>query len=208
VWMEAESRLYGCDWFRVYDIAEDMYEELVARTTNHQLPAAAVLTFEKALNEQLVEDGVGWQMVRGKFQTRGEEGFESTVRTATASLDVKGWALAAKEIREALNDLSRRPEPDKTGAIQHSMAALECAARELCGDPQRTLGDLLKRYREKLAIPQPLDSAMEKAWGYASQAGRHVSEGNEPGRDEAEVVVALCAALCTYLSRRPSPVPF
>ena len=28
VWMQAEARLYGCDWFRVYDVAEDIYQEL------------------------------------------------------------------------------------------------------------------------------------------------------------------------------------
>lgn len=207
VWFECEAHLRDCDWFRVYDIAEDIFEYLATAAKKHAGPSDAASSFSGALNEEFVEDGIGWQMVGGKIKTRGEEGFETTVRTAAASLAERGWPLAASEIGKALRALSARPEVDKTGAIQHSMAALECVAREVAGDKQ-TLGDLMKRYREKLGIPPPLDSAVEKAWGYASQAGRHLSEGKEPGRDEAELVVGLCAALCTYLSRRPIPIPF
>ena len=57
-------------------------------------------------------------------------------------------------------DLSRRPNPDITGAIQHAMAALECIARTVCGDGSSTLGALLKRNPD--LIPKPLNEAVEK----------------------------------------------
>jgi len=44
-------------------------------------------------------------------------------------LETAKLETAKTEIREALNDLSRRPTPDITGAIQHSLACLECVAR-------------------------------------------------------------------------------
>ena len=34
---------------------------------------------------------------------------------------------------EALRDISRRPEPDVTGSIQHVCAAMEATARDLAG---------------------------------------------------------------------------
>jgi len=99
-----------------------------------------------------------------------------------------------------LQDLSRRPEPDLTGAIQHSMAALECVARDFCGDSKTTLGELLKHYPE--ILPKPLDVAAEKVWGYASEMGRHIREGRVPKREEVEFIVGLAATVATYIIKK------
>lgn len=207
---ENEGNLRTCEWYRVYDIAEAIYARIAETSGDPFLSGlkGSAKRFESKLNEEFMEGGIGWRMVAGKIQTRGEEGFESTVRNAAASLELKGWAVAANEIREALTDLSRRPKADKTGAIHHGMNALECAAREVSRDPKPTLGELMKRYKEKLGIPPPLDGAVEKLWGYASQFGRHVREGAEPSRDDTELMVSICAALCTYLARRPEASGF
>jgi hypothetical protein len=79
------------------------------------------------------------------------------------------------------------------------MAALECVARTASGDAD-TLGAILKR--NPGLIPKPLDTAVEKAWGYASEKGRHIKEGNEPTRDEAELIVGIEATVATYLSKK------
>lgn len=121
-------------------------------------------------------------------------------RGAVAILGESGQSTAGTELHEAIQDLSRRPEPDPTGAVQHAMAALECVAREITGDSKATLGEIIKRFPD--AIPKPLDSAIDKAWGFASEQGRHIREGRAPERDEAELIVGLAAALCTYLVRK------
>jgi hypothetical protein len=61
-----------------------------------------------------------------------------------------------------------------------------------------TLGDILKRH--PALIPKPLDTAVEKAWGYASQMGRHIQEGRKPERKEVELIVGMAATVATYLS--------
>jgi DNA (cytosine-5)-methyltransferase 1 len=43
-------------------------------------------------------------------------------------------------------------------------------------------------------VPKPLDEALSKVWGYASERARHVLEGRNPNRQEAELVVGLAAA--------------
>ena len=80
------------------------------------------------------------------------------------------------------------------------MAALECAVRNVTGDPKATLGKLLNDYPD--LIPKPLDAAIEKAWGFASNRGRHITEGSPPERADAELVVGLAAVLSTYLATR------
>lgn len=193
VWNEVQELVYNCEWFRVYDIVEAIYQHLA----EYDLAADR---FEEAINDYFHEDGVGWQLAEGKILVRGAESFDLAVRTAEQVLLGTGRATARNEIHEALLDLSRRPVPDLSGSLHHAMAALECVAREIAGDPKATLGKILDRTPG--LIPRPLDEALSKMWGYASQVGRHVQEGRTPSREETELVVGVVAAATTYLAAK------
>ena len=39
-------------------------------------------------------------------------------------------------------------------------------------------------------------------FGFASEQGRHLTEGGAPDYEEAELVVHLSASLCTYLTKK------
>lgn len=80
------------------------------------------------------------------------------------------------------------------------MGALECVARDLACDPKATLGEILRRYPGLL--PKPLDTALSQVSGFALNEARHVEEGREPDRDEAELVLGLSAAISGYLIRK------
>lgn len=195
IWNEVQRLIKGCAWFRVYDIAEAIYEHLLP----NRYPDRAS-KFEEFLNDYFREAGIGWQLIDGVIQTRGPEAFESSVRHATDTLNAADHLTASNELHEALKDLSRRPDPDVTGAIQHAMAALECVARDFCGNQKVTLGKLLQLYPQML--PQPLDTVVDKAWGYASEMARHLREGRTPNREEAELIVGLAATIATYLANK------
>lgn len=118
-WEQAQDLVCKCEWFRVYDFdrAHD---------------------FEISINEHFREAAIGWQLVNGIIQARGSEAFESLVSGARETLAAAMLPTASDQIHEALRDLSRRPHPDLAGAIQHAMAALECVAREVCGETKLT----------------------------------------------------------------------
>ncbi|MGH2567028.1 MAG: hypothetical protein ACRDGA_01730 [Bacteroidota bacterium] len=78
------------------------------------------------------------------------------------------------------------------------MAALECTARDVAGNPNATLGKLVP----DLELPPPLDTAVSKLWGFASDKGRHVRQGQKVSSEEAELVVSVACAVCTFLSAR------
>jgi len=200
VWGEVEGLVYRCDWFKVYDIIEAIHARMVKNDRNNRAKDAP--QFAEALNEFFVEQGIGWQLVDGHIVTRGTEAFESVVTEATAALEATERPTAAKHLHEALQDLSRRPEADLPGAVYHAMGSLECVARDLTGDSKATLGEALKRHPGLL--PKPLDAALSQIWGYASNEARHVQEGRETSREEAELLVGLAAALSTYLTRKQS----
>lgn len=198
---EVENLITTCEWYRVYDIAEAFCAE-ASQSQHLGSRRGSASEFEAKLNEVLCEQGIGWKMERGQVVYRGDEPFEQAVAGARQALLQSNRSTAKNEVSEALSDLSRRPNPDRTGAIQHSMAALECVARDISGDPKQTLGALLKNHGTTLAIPRPLDAAVEKAWGYASEVGRHLQEGREPSAEEAELVTTVCAAVVTYLVKK------
>ncbi|GMV31003.1 MAG: hypothetical protein AMXMBFR59_31280 [Rhodanobacteraceae bacterium] len=196
---EVRDHLRDCLWFEVYDVVEGIagYLQRHPRQTSDHKQASAV--FDEQLNRFFRREGIGWQLVQGRLEMRGTEAFELAVRQGRDELWAAGKATAATELHEAIQDLSRRPDPEITGAVQHAVAALECIAREKTGGKE-TLGALIQRNRS--LFPAPLDKAVEQVYGFASNQGRHLFEGRRPEFEEAELVVGLSGVLCRYLSRR------
>lgn len=192
---EVQRLVDGCDWYRVYDLIEELFATMREEPYSYETKK-----FVREVNDYFLEHGIGWKLSGGVIEMRGPEVFENVAATAIHQLETRNRPTARNELHEALHDLSRRPSPDVTGAIQHSMAALECVAREVCGEEKATLGDIMKRSRA--IVPRPLDEVITKAWGYASENARHVREGTEPTFEEAELVVGIVSALSTYLSRK------
>ena len=191
IWEEVQWHLQHCPWHKVYDIAEAFHASLW-----HGFGDGSN-AFEDNLNQYFREQGIGWQMDAGQIVYRGSEAFAGATQEAVEVLEQSGRSAAAREIHEALRDISRRPEPDVTGAIQHACAAMEATARDVMGEPS-TFGALAKR----LDLPKPFDTAAEKLWGYASNNARHGQEGQQVDPPEAELIVSVACAICTYLAKR------
>lgn len=183
---EVIGLMMRCDWFKVYDIIEAIQSD-------------ADGSFTDRINDFFEARGIGWKLTDDGIEMRTDEASEASLKRAVETLEDRGNKTAASELQEAWRDASRRPEPDVTGAVQHSVAGLECLARDICGDAKATLGDLIRKRPDKLKLPPPLDAVAEKLWGYASEQGRHLREGRTPDRFEAAFVVAVAAALVSYL---------
>lgn len=209
------DREVGCllskaEWFYVYDLIEWVYLEAKRRKLSHYSSGSSFSwetaadtpagKFAAEVNRAFRQKGIGWQLLDGRVQMRGPEVFEEFVHTAIKLTEQSKRSVARNELSEALKDLSRRPEPEVTGAIQHSMAALECIAKDVTNDQKLTLGAWIKNNPDK--FPTPLDTVVDKLWGYASQYGRHVKEGHPANFDEAEMTVGIVGALSTYLLRK------
>ena len=192
---EVRSHLEDCDWYYVYDTIEE-----IDKRARDILRWGDDSRFADGMNAYFRRRGIGWQLVDSIVEIRGSDEFESSVRQASTMLEKEGLTTAHGELRESLRDLSRRPDPDITGAIQHAMSALECVARDFTGDEKSTLGKILTTNPNLL--PKPLDEAVEKAWGYASERGRHLREGRLPTYEDAELTLAMSSAVCRYLMQK------
>jgi hypothetical protein len=196
---EVTGYLQDCPWYLVYDIIEATHRFLV--------PRELATRFADRVNHLFEEEGIGWQFIDGQIVTRGPAEFEHAVAVAVVSAEESGYQRAREELEEARRDLSRRPNPDVTGTIQHCMAALECISRTVSGDENATLGEIMNRRAAEIGVPRPLNIAIERMWGHASEIARHVREGQAPSRDEAELLLSISAALITYLIKRNQQRP-
>lgn len=187
---EIEQLIADAEWYQVYDTIELFADSLTFE---------AYSKFEIELNEYFEGKGFGWKLQNRILEVRGDDSFELSLKQAHQTLVNSNVPTSANEIKEAIRDLSRRPEPEITGAIQHSVAALECLSRNVTGDHKMTLGQLIKENPQ--IVPQPLNDVVNKLFGFASIKGRHLNEGNNPTYEEAELVVHLSAALCDYLCK-------
>lgn len=191
---EVRSLLADCPWYYIYDLIE-----VVAHHLENDSYREYGADFEEEINEFFLMRGVGWKLEQGKIIFRGDEGLDRVLAVAVTTENRNGFLTASNELHEAIKDLSRRPSPDVTGAIQHAMASLECVARDLTGSKE-TLGAWIKRNRT--VFPSPLAETTETLWGYASNHGRHLKEAEEASLEEAELVLGICATLGSYLAKK------
>jgi hypothetical protein len=171
-----------CEWYEVDDLIEKLADECAYSGQDY---GAEVNRFFRVA-------GVGWQLIGNRVDMSGTEIFEVAIRQGQTTVRQQKRITAASE-------LSRRPQPETTGAIKYAMAALECVARDVTGSKD-TRGQLVQR--NVGIFPLPIDQIVEKAWGYTSNYGRHLTEGQPPQFEEAELMVGLSGVLCRYLSQR------
>ena len=194
IWNEVQQLVEEAPWYKIYDIIEGIHTYLRERSPYFAGP------FQDEINNLFRELGIGWKLVNGAIEARGPDAIEEIVTRAKEALSAAKLPTAGGELQEAIRDVARRPTPDTTGALQHAMAALECVARVATGDTKATLGEIVKH--NPGLLPPPMDGAVEKMWGYASQVARHVQEGTAPGWDDAQAAVGLAAVVVTYLSAK------
>ena len=110
------------------------------------------------------------------------------------ALSDTGRDLASRELNEAIRDISRRPEPDLSGALQHASACLEAVARDITGR-QGNLGAIAN----SLPVPEEIKGTVTQLWRYASDKARHGREGNEVAIADAKLVVWATCGLVSHL---------
>lgn len=202
IFREIRSLLYHAEWYFIYDVIEILARNLKSQGNLDEFNALLI-----QINGAFKRKGVGWQLLNnGCIQVRGEEIFEKSVQTAITAAEETGRTATARELHDALLDLSKRPAPDITGAIRHAIAALECVARDVTGDSRKTLGEIIKLHPNLL--PLTLDKGVEKIWGYVSDKVRHIREreGHVPDLCEAELIVGMAGSIATYLIKKPKPL--
>jgi hypothetical protein len=194
-----QALVESCEWFKVYDLIE-AFHNFFLRQDSRYAGGHLARDFAGAVNTFFIDSGIGWQLVDGEIVARGNQAFEGTVKTAIAALEEDAKPTAAGRLHFAIDALSAKPKADTSGAVAHATSAVECVLSKVTGQDM-TLGEYLNRHSD--LFHPALKKGLHGIYGYACDEGaRHGKEGTEPAREEAEFAVAVCAAVCTLLTRK------
>jgi AbiJ N-terminal domain 4 len=104
-WEMLELEVLGdAQWYEVFDFIEILCAEL----DDHAV--------EEKINDLFVEFDIGWKVLRGRIETRGDELFEITVQKARNNLDLAGRLTRRRSLKKPW--LACRDGPTPTRADQ------------------------------------------------------------------------------------------
>lgn len=149
------------------------------------------------MNAFFVKKGIGWKLVDQRLEARYSDAKAQTLDLALDLTKKQGSTKVQEALRLALAALSRRPRADVSAAMRHASEALESAMREVTGDSEITLAELLKVYPK--LMPKPLHVVLAGLLDFGSEAGQAFDEGIELGFAEAQLHVGMTAAAVSYL---------
>jgi hypothetical protein len=192
-----QELLMSCDWWRVYDICEITYKS----TRSHRYDLS------EKINKLLVDEQLSFTMKDGKIEKIGSGYIDAEIKEARYLLKEPEFRGADRHFEKAIKSLNERPKPDVENCIKDAIAAIESVGRVIVNDENALLSDIIKSSVKKGIIPQPLDQTFQKVYAY---------RGNEPGVahgavgeskitvDEAELILAMSAAMILYLVKKRS----
>ena len=96
-WEFLNGSVQLAEWYEFYDFVETLCSNL----KDYEL--------EESITALFAQHGIGWKVLYGQIETRGDAAFEQSVHTARDALKQAGRSTAASELEEAMADLSRRP---------------------------------------------------------------------------------------------------
>jgi hypothetical protein len=183
---------FSCKWNEVYD-----FVEFIAR--NH--PNENLNTkFREFCNDILEEELSAYRFI------------DSSISPITSELEIgeieKALAVqnklepVADHLRRALELLSKKESPDYRNSIKESISAVEAICQLIASDNRATLGKALKEIEKTIGVHPSLKSALDKLYGYTSDADgiRHVLlEESSLGFEDAKFMLVVCSAFTNFL---------
>ncbi len=195
-----EKLLHVCDWWQFYDICEVVWDMLSSSNFSSDQRE-----FSIRVNELFREEQLGFELKEGKIEKVGSGFIDAKIKEARYLLKEPEFKGADKQFEKAIQALNIRPIPDAENCIKDAIGTIESVGRILVNNEKTLLDDIIKDAVKKGVIPKPLDQTFIKLYAY---------RGNEPGVahgavgeskvtvDEAELILAMSAAMIIYLVKK------
>lgn len=193
-----KDKFYGADWATAYDVLE-----IIVGTFRGEVLDRVCAAF----NGELQRGRSGYRFINGVLTPITNETEMAEVGEAQEHAEEVGWAGVQGHLRQAVQMLGQRPEPDYRNAIKEAVSAVESACRHITGDKSVTLGAALKVLDQYVPIHGAMKEAFRRLYGYASdEPGVRHGMPADPnvGFDEAKFMVVACSAFVNYLASKAS----
>ena len=177
------------EWYEIYDILEF----IVGKSANREI--------RDALNSVLSREGSAYRFVGGAIIPLTNADELAGVETA---LQHRGpFHVAAEHIKQAVDRLGDRENPDARNAIKESISAVETAVGVASGDQNASITKALN----KLGLHPQLEQAWNNMYNWTSNEDgvRHgAKEMPLVGLAEARYMLVACSAFVNYLISKHS----
>lgn len=181
---------FTCPWYEVYDFVEFSLNYFNSDILANYVNAA----FDRELS--------AYRFVNNILTDITEE---TEIQMLNGALNNNEFPGVKEHLNRALELLSDRKKPDYRNSIKESISAVECLARIICHDSTATLGDALKKIKQKSVVHPALIEAFNKLYGYTSDEGgiRHamLDEPNISSAD-AKFFLLSCTSFINYLKSK------
>jgi hypothetical protein len=189
---------FKAHWYEVYD-----FVEFVANSRGMEN------SFTRACNAMLGREQSGYRFINKRLVPLTSEEEIAAVEAATTFSDQ--FKPVSDHLKSALGKLSDRKSPDYRNSIKESISAVEAMCRIVTGASKATLGDAVKKLKEKgVEIHPAFGGALEKMYGFTSDAAgiRH-SLMHESTLDSADArfMLVACSAFVNYLKAKSTTTP-
>ncbi|WAH99736.1 AbiJ-NTD4 domain-containing protein [Arthrobacter sp. MMS18-M83] len=192
-----KENLDDMDWFRVYDLFEEMAEGLHYGQESE---------YHDAVNAAFAEAGVVYELRDGVVERLDETGEALGVRhdeDAALSVLTGPFKPVQEQYRKALDALHGRPAEPKA-AIRESLNAVEAVTRIITGKEKSQLGECITVIYGKDAEDhhKALAQSLKSLYGYASSipGARHGQHADvEVSFEEALLAVRMSGAAIAFL---------
>ena len=107
-----------------------------------------------------------------------------------------------RHFESALEKLSDRKNPDYRNSIKESISAVESISIIIAKDPKVTLGQALKKIKDKIGLHAALERGFSAIYGYTSDEGgiRHAMiDETTCDFEDAKYMLVTCSAFVNYL---------
>ncbi len=183
---------FKADWDQVYD-----FIEFVANKYDYDY---IVDKFIVACNTMLEREVSAYRFV-GKQIARitSAEEINSIEQALAESRPLKP---VYTHLERALDLLSDRQSPDYRNSIKESISAVETISKLVTGSPKATLGEAIKKIKEKVELHPALEKAFSSLYGYTSdeEGVRHsLMKGSKLKFADAKYMLVTCSAFINYL---------
>lgn len=156
--------------------------------------------FSEVFNNIFETEYVGYRFVDGKIVAITDKNEINEIEQACDA----PYNGCKAHIEKAVGFLADREHKDYKNCIKESISAVESVCKIIVGDEKATLGEAIKKLREKgIKFHQALEKSFSMLFGYTSDEGgiRH-AEGlfvSEVSFEEAKFMLVSCSAFVNYL---------
>jgi len=182
---------FQCSWNEDYD-----FIEFVA--TN--CPSSERASFIRFCNGILERELSSYRFVAGRISDISSEEERESIE---AAMQLSGTLQpVAHHLKQALDLLTDRKNPDFRNSIKESISAVEALCRLLTKIPKATLGDALKELDKTVKLHPAFKESLLKLYGYTSdeQGIRHsLLDESKITFDDAKFMLVACSAFTNYI---------